>query len=70
MDEHTKVIALMAVALTDARAQIQADRNSLHASVVQAGGEVGEEDRPGLDEYERVLNQIDIAISAATGGLA
>lgn len=68
MDEQTQVIALMAIALADARAQIQADRDSLYESVVQADGTVDPKDELPLDEYTRVIDQINTALTAATGG--
>lgn len=65
--EQQRLVARMVEALVDARACIVADRQSLHDSSVQADGTVADDDRPPLDEYDRVLEQISAALDLAKG---
>lgn len=68
--QQQRLVARMTEALVDARAQIKIDRESLHCSSVQADGSIADDDKPPLDEYDRVLEQIDVALDFAKGEAA
>lgn len=70
VQSQQQLIARMVEALVDARAQIQADRQSLHDSTVQADGSIDSDDQPLIDEYDRVLEQISVALDYAKGDAA
>jgi hypothetical protein len=68
--QQQRLVARMTEALVDARAQIAVDRASLFDSSVGADGTVSDDDKPPLDEYDRVLEQIDVALDFAKGEAA
>jgi ABC-type nitrate/sulfonate/bicarbonate transport system substrate-binding protein len=66
-ERQQQLVARMVEALVDARAQIASDRESLHGSVIREDGSVDDAEKPVLDEYDRVLEQINLALDLAKG---